>query len=45
VYAINPLVVARYHERHSVARSKSDRAETLPNILRVDAHLRHQVPG
>src|ERR1700674_3170674 len=25
VYAINPLSVARYRERHSVARTKSDR--------------------
>ena len=41
VYAINPLAVARYRERHSVARSKSDHADamTLANILRVDAHL------
>lgn len=39
VYAINPLAVARYRERHTVARSKSDHADafTLANILRVDA--------
>ena len=47
VYAINPLAVARYRERHSVARSKSDHADamTLANILRVDAHVHHRLPA
>jgi transposase len=47
VYAINPLAMARYRERHSVARSKSDHADamTLANILRVDAHLHHRLPA
>jgi transposase len=47
VYSINPLAVARYRERHSVARSKSDHADamTLANILRVDAHLHRQLPA
>jgi transposase len=47
VYAINPLAVARYRERHSVARAKSDHADamTLANILRVDAHLHHRLPA
>jgi transposase len=47
VDAINPLAVARYRERHSVARSKSDHADamTLANILRVDAHLHHRLPA
>lgn len=47
VYAINPLAVARYRERHSVARSKSDHADamTLANILRVDAHLHRPLPA
>ena len=47
VYAINPLAVARYRERHSVARSKSDHADamTLANILRVDAHLHRLLPA
>jgi hypothetical protein len=47
VYAINPLAVARYRERHSVARSKSDHADamTLANILRVDAHLHRRLPA
>ncbi len=47
VYAINPLAVARYRERHSVARSKSDHADamTLAHILRVDAYLHRQLPN
>lgn len=47
VYSINPLAVARYRERHSVARSKSDHADamTLAHILRVDAHLHRQLPN
>jgi Transposase/Transposase IS116/IS110/IS902 family len=47
VYSINPLAVARYRERHSVAQSKSDHADamTLANILRVDAHLHRQLPA
>ncbi|MEV0649987.1 IS110 family transposase [Phytomonospora sp. NPDC050363] len=43
VYCINPLAVARYRERFSVARAKSDHADamTLANILRTDrAHHR-----
>jgi transposase len=47
VYAINPLAVARYRERHSVARSKSDHADamTLAHILRVDARLHRRLPA
>ncbi|MBB3753625.1 transposase [Mycolicibacterium sp. BK634] len=47
VYAINPLAVARYRERHSVARAKADHADamTLANILRVDAHLHRRLPA
>ncbi|MFC5754315.1 IS110 family transposase [Actinomadura rugatobispora] len=46
VYAINPLAVARYRERHTVARSKSDHADafTLANILRVDAAHHRPLP-
>ncbi|GAB2571046.1 IS110 family RNA-guided transposase [Nocardia heshunensis] len=46
VFAINPMAVARYRERRSVARSKSDHVDamTLANILRVDAHLHRQLP-
>lgn len=47
VYAINPLAVARYRERHTVARSKSDHADamTLANILRVDAAHHRPLPA
>ncbi|MDT5233641.1 MAG: hypothetical protein QOI39_4141 [Mycobacterium sp.] len=47
VYTINPLAVARYRERHSVARAKSDHADamTLANILRVYAHLHRREPA
>ncbi len=46
VFAINPMAVARYRERHSVARAKSDHADamTLANILRVDSHMHRQLP-
>ena len=39
--------VARYRERSSVARAKSDHADamTLANILRVDAHIHRQLPA
>lgn len=38
VYAINPMAVARYRERWTLARSKSDHADALvlANILRTD---------
>ncbi len=47
IYSINPLAVARYRERHSVARAKSDHADamTLANILRVDSHLHRRLPA
>ncbi|MFD4438341.1 IS110 family transposase [Nocardia sp. NPDC058519] len=47
VYAINPMAVARYRERHTMARSKSDHADamTLANILRVDAHMHRPIPA
>ncbi|WP_213577563.1 IS110 family transposase [Rhodococcus sp. USK13] len=47
VYAINPMAVARYRERHSVARKKSDHIDalTLANILRTDAHAHRRLPG
>ena len=40
VYAINPLQVARYRERHSVSGAKSDAADahTLADMGRTDAH-------
>ena len=38
VFAINPLAAARYRDRHSVARRKSDAGDALvlANILRTD---------
>lgn len=47
VYAINPMAVARYRERHTMARAKSDHADamTLANILRVDAHMHRPIPA
>lgn len=46
VYAINPMAVARYRERHTVARKKSDHVDamTLANILRTDAHAHRPLP-
>ncbi|WP_442874711.1 IS110 family transposase [Amycolatopsis sp. NBC_00345] len=46
VYAINPMAVARYRERHSVARKKSDHidAMTPASILRTDAHVHRPLP-
>src|SRR6266540_5777838 len=47
VYAIIPLSVARYRERHSVARTKSDRvdAQLLANILRTDRAAHRPLPA
>lgn len=46
VYAINPMAVARYRDRHSMARKKSDHVDamTLANILRTDAHTHRTLP-
>ncbi|MEV8504590.1 IS110 family transposase [Actinoplanes sp. NPDC051475] len=47
IYAINPMAVARYRERHTVSRSKSDHADAmvLANILRTDAHAHRPLPA
>ncbi|MET7309326.1 IS110 family transposase [Streptomyces sp. NPDC005571] len=47
VFAINPLAVARYRDRHSVARKKSDAvdAAALANILRVDMAVHRPLPA
>jgi Transposase len=47
VFAINPLAVARYRERHSVARKKSDAidAAVLANILRTDIDAHRPLPA
>jgi hypothetical protein len=41
------MAVARYRERHSVSRKKSDHldAMTLANILRTDAHMHRALPN
>jgi transposase len=46
VYAVNPLQVARYRERHSVSGAKSDPADahTLADMVRTDAHQLRPVP-
>ena len=47
VYPINPMAVARYRERHSVSRKKSDHVDamTLANILRTDIHMHRRLPA
>ncbi|WP_413804494.1 IS110 family transposase [Streptomyces sp. OE57] len=47
VYAINPMAVARYRDRHVVSRKKSDHqdAVVLANILRTDAELHRPLPS
>jgi transposase len=47
VYAINPMAVARYRERHTVAGKKSDHADAmvLANILRTDAGMHRVLPA
>ncbi|MGW9211068.1 IS110 family transposase [Embleya sp. NPDC055664] len=47
VYAINPMALARYRERRSVTRAKSDHADALAlaNILRTDADHHRPLPA
>lgn len=47
VYSINPMAVARYRDRHSVAGRKSDHGDAvvLANILRTDAHAHRSLPA
>ncbi len=47
VFAINPLAVARYRDRHSVARKKSDAGDalTLAHILRTDTGEHRPLPA
>lgn len=47
LFAINPLAAARYRDRHSVSRAKSDNADALvlANILRTDREMHRQVPN
>ncbi|WP_328490841.1 IS110 family RNA-guided transposase [Streptomyces zaomyceticus] len=46
VFAINPLAAARYRDRHSVSRKKSDLGDALvlANILRTDMHAHRPIP-
>ncbi|MCU1426730.1 MAG: putative transposase [Actinomycetia bacterium] len=47
VYAINPLSVARYRDRHGVAGTKSDAgdAKVLADLVRTDRHNHQLVAG
>ncbi|MBT2384483.1 IS110 family transposase [Streptomyces sp. ISL-11] len=47
VFAINPMAAARYRDRHSVSRKKSDPGDTfvLANVLRTDMHAHRPLPG
>src|SRR6201981_3391312 len=47
VYPVNPMAVARYRDRHSVAGRKSDHGDAvvLANILRTDAHAHRPLPA
>ena len=47
VYPVNPMAVARYRDRHSVAGGKSDHGDAvvLANILRTDLHAHRPLPA
>lgn len=47
VFAINPVAAARYRDRHSVSRKKSDPGDALvlANILRTDIHAHRALPA
>ena len=47
VYPINPMAVARYRDRHSIAGRKSDTGDSivLANVLRTDSHAHRPLPG
>jgi transposase len=46
VYPINPMAVARYRDRHSIAGRKSDHGDSfvLANVLRTDLHAHRPLP-
>ena len=46
-YAVNPLSVARYRERHATSGAKSDQgdAATLADLVRTDRHHHRPVAG
>ena len=47
VYAINPLAVSRYRDRHAVSGAKSDAgdAKVLADLVRTDRHNHRPVAG
>jgi len=47
VYAINPMAVARYRERHAVSGTKSDHADAvvLAGVLRTDLAVHRPLPA
>lgn len=47
VYAINPLAVSRYRDRHSLAGAKSDPgdAKVLADLVRTDRHNHRPIAG
>src|SRR5215468_11107203 len=47
VYPVNPMAVARYRDRHSVAGKKSDHGDSfvLANVLRTDMHAHRPLPA
>jgi transposase len=47
VYAVNPLSVARYRERHVVSGAKSDAgdAHVLADLVRTDRHAHRPIAG
>jgi transposase len=47
VYPVNPMSVARYRDRHSVAGRKSDKGDSavLANVLRTDMHAHRPLPA
>ena len=47
VYPINPMSVARYRDRHTVAGKKSDHGDSvvLASVLRTDMHAHRPLPA
>ena len=47
VFAINPLAVSRYRDRHRVSGAKSDAADAkvLADLVRTDRHIHRPVAG
>jgi transposase len=47
VFAVNPLAVARYRDRHAVSGAKSDAgdAKLLADLVRTDRHNHRPVAG